>query len=367
MAAAEALAACLRSPSSSTTPAVSLDPEVCRHIREQGAGPLVYRALREARRLEVQPAPVRDELARLAREEAMIEPFRRQEVERVLDALADAGVKALVFKGTALAYTCYPDPALRPRLDTDLFIRREDAALAASVLEGLGCSRTLRTSGEHVTHQFTYISGRHGLQLAFDLHWKISDPQVFADLFSFEELDRDSRAVPFLGRSARVPGVAHSLVIACAHRVAHHYDREVFIDFCDIDRLARSLDDRGWAHVVTLAQVKQLRRVTLRGLTLASDRLGTPVPAQVLEELAGSGEAEPTAAFLTAGLRKVDVLRADLRELGWSDRLKLIREHVFPSPAFVLRSYGKTHVAWLPALYLLRIARGAGRWFRPLP
>ena len=32
----------------------------------------------------------------------------------------------LVFKGTALAYTCYPEPSLRPRLDTDLLIRRAD-------------------------------------------------------------------------------------------------------------------------------------------------------------------------------------------------------------------------------------------------
>ena len=84
--------------------------------------------MREHGVFDAQPAGARDEIARLAREEALIEPFRREEVVRVLAALAAAGVPALVFKGTALAYTRYPDPALRPRLDTDLFIRLEDVA-----------------------------------------------------------------------------------------------------------------------------------------------------------------------------------------------------------------------------------------------
>ena len=363
---AEALATYLR-PRSATVSPVPLDLEISSHIREQGVGPLVYRAMREYRLLDAQPAGVRNELARLSREEALIEPFRRDEAARMVGALAAAGVNAQIFKGTALAYTHYPEPCLRPRVDTDLLIRKEHIDTAARVFESAGSTRALRTSGQHVTHQFTYVSTRHGLSFAFDVHWKISDPQDFANLFSFEELERDAQPVPLLGPAAKALDDEHALLVACTHRVAHHYDREILIDLCDIDLLARRLGAPAWDRVVTMATAKCIRRVTLRGLELASSRLGTEVPVRVRRELSESAAAdERTTAYLAAGLRKVDILRADLAQLGWRGRLRLLREHLFPHPAFVLQSFGRTHPLLLPALYLIRIARGASAWFRPL-
>lgn len=369
MTAAEALATYLR-PRSATASPVPLDLEISSHIREQGVGPLVYRAMREYRLLDAQPAGVRNELARLSREEAILEPFRREEVARMLDALATAGVQALVFKGTALAYTCYPEPWLRPRLDTDLLIRRGDVETACRVFERLGCTRTLRTAGEHVTHQFTYASARHGLDIAFDVHWKLADPQAFADLFSFEELEREARPVPALAPAAMVLCDEHALLVACAHRVAHHYDREILIFLYDIDLLARRLNAPAWDRVAAMATAKRIRHVTLRGLDLASTRLGTPIPNHVrpalADDLTGSTGDEPTRAYLDSGLRKIDILRADLRQLGRRDRLRLIREHLLPPPAFVLRSYGQTWRGLVPILYLIRVLQGATAWFRPL-
>jgi Uncharacterised nucleotidyltransferase len=368
---AEALAACLRQPAFFPP---TLGPDVCEHLHEQGVGPLVYRALCERHLLDAQPTIVRDQLTRLYREETILEPFRREEVARVLDSLAAAGVRALVFKGTALAYTCYPEPALRPRLDTDLLIRRDDVDEASRVFERLGCTRALRTAGELVTHQFTYVSAQHGLDIAFDVHWKVSDPQPFADLFSFEELEGEARPVPALARAARVLGDEYALLVACTHRIAHHYDREILIFLYDIDLLARRLDVSGWDRVVEMARAKRICHVTLRGLDLASNLLGTPIPKPVRSALADDSTTsrgdEPTSVYLDGGLRKIDILRADLRQLKWRDRLRLIREHLLPAPAFVLRSYGQTRreilPVILPILYLIRIVRGASAWFRPL-
>ncbi len=46
--------------------------------------------------------------------------------------------------------------------------------------------------------------------------------------------------------------------------------------------------------------------------------------------------------------------------------LRLLREHVFPAPAYILNYYGRRQPLLLPALYLHRILRGAGSWFRPI-
>ncbi len=217
-----------------------------------------------------------------------------------------------------------------------------------------------------MTHQFAYVSSRHLFQLAFDVHWKLSNPQVFADLFSFSELDDDAIRVPALGPHARTLCDEHALLVACTHRVAHHYDRELLIDLCDIDFLARTFDEGAWRRLASLAAGKRIRGVVLRGLRLTSDRLGLSIPADVEETLAATDEAEPTAAYLADGFRRVDILRHDLLGLGWRGRLRLLREHLFPNPAYMLRSFDNARPALLPALYIVRIARGARSWFQPL-
>jgi hypothetical protein len=377
----EQLAAYLRPRGSADTPATPMMPpaaaaartalmpleaDVCDELREQRIGPLLHQALCRQGLLDAQPAAVRDAVRRASREEALLEPFRHDAVVAVLDALGKAGVRPIVFKGTALAYTCYPEPFLRPRLDTDLLIRRGDFDRVCDVVERLGFTRALQTSGDYVTHQCAFVGGSHGVRVALDVHWKMADPQAFADLFPFDELERAAVDLPALGAYARTVSDPHALLVACMHRVAHHYDREYLLDAHDITLLAGRLGRDDWEMVVALARSKRLCQVTARGLALAASRLGAAVPADVLERLASSVRDEPTAAYLTAGLRKVDLLRADLARLGWRARLQLLREHVFPSPAFVLRSYGQTSSGLVPILYLVRIVRGAASWFRPL-
>lgn len=54
------------------------------------------------------------------------------------------------------------------------------------------------------------------------------------------------------------------------------------------------------------------------------------------------------------------VLMDDLRALpAWSSRLRLLREHVFPSRAYMLLKYGTSRRTTLPMLYLRRFLRGA--------
>ena len=75
----------------------------------------------------------------------------------VVDALAAAGVPALITKGTALAYTVYPQPWLRPRTDTDLLVRHEDVPAASLALQACGYTRSdALSTGELVSHQYAF-------------------------------------------------------------------------------------------------------------------------------------------------------------------------------------------------------------------
>jgi len=61
----------------------------------------------------------------------------------------------------------------------------------------------------------------------------------------------------------------------------------------------------------------------------------------------------------------VDFVRSDLRALPtWRARARLVREHLFPDPAFVLESHGVSSRMLLPVLYATRIAGGLAGWLR---
>lgn len=334
---------------------------------EHAVGPLVYRALHRNGAWQRRSDRVRDVLTRIAGEAALLEASRRDTDRSVIAALAAAGLAPLIFKGAALAYRHYPEAWLRPRVDTDLLIREHEQARAAAALEKLGAIRASRPTGEYVTHQFTYIVTTHGLRAEYDIHWKIADPQVFSDVLTYDELAREAVVVPPLGPAARAIGDIHSLLVACTHRVAHHYDSDSLLWLYDIALLARLLDDPSWSRVIDLASKKQIQRVCARGLGLATELFGAPVPPHVMSAVIAGVQREQSEAYLRGGLRRVDILRSDLKALrSWRARAKLLREHLLPPPSFILASYGEVRAPLLPVLYLHRIVRGAFEWFRPL-
>ncbi|OLE81126.1 MAG: hypothetical protein AUF76_13535 [Acidobacteria bacterium 13_1_20CM_2_65_9] len=344
-----------------------IDDAVLAAARQHDVGPLVFHALRQGPAWDRQTIAVRDALARLASEAALVDALRLDTDRSVIATLAAAGLAPLIFKGATLAHRHYPASWLRPRVDTDLLIREHDQADAAAAFERMGFTRVPRPTGDHVTHQFTYARAIHGVWAEFDVHWKIADPQVFADVLSYDDLAHESGPLPALGPAARSISDVHALLVACTHRVAHHYDSDSLLFLYDIDRLSRAFDDRSWDRFVVLALAQRVARVCARGLTLAMEVFGSPAPLQVLDALAAPGSSEPSAAYLRGRLRRVDILRSDLESLrDWRARAKLLREHLLPAPAYILHSYGGAHRYLLPVLYLHRIVHGAFEWFRPL-
>ena len=313
------------------------------------------------------PEGVRATLNRVRRGEAAAEPIRRQDLIQVLAELRAGDVDALLMKGALMAYTHYPSPWLRPRLDTDLIVAPASRSRADAVLRGLGFRPGTHFSGDFVTHQFRYERpSQFEFNDVVDLHWKIANPHVFADAFTFEELAEDAVSVPALGPAARGLSAAHALVLACVHRVAHHDSSERLIWLYDIHLLASLMDAASGDQVARLAQVKQLRSVCAHGLSHAQARFATSSHGDWFNRLqSGVESSEPTAAFIRTDLKKIDVLVSDLRTLGsWRQRLTLIREHLFPPLAYMRTVYGVSNPLLLPFTYVIRAVTGVGKWFR---
>ncbi len=309
------------------------------------------------------PDAVRRQLAARARAAAARELVVQRELTAVLDALAAADVLPIIIKGTALAYSVYQEPFLRPRVDTDLLIRREEADAVRSVLGGRGYAPPLHCDGELLFCQFPLRRTSAGVEHWLDVHWKISTQSAFAGVLTHEDADAHTVPVPALGAHARTLAADAALVLACVHPVMHHRNVESLLWLYDIHLLAASLSDAEWRRTAQIAVERGVSAVCAHQLRRAQAVLGTPVGDVVLNALAAPTRRELSAAYLREDRGWFDELVANIRGLPrWRDRARLVREIAFPRPAYMFQSYGvgasAGASALLPALYLHRIVAG---------
>jgi Uncharacterised nucleotidyltransferase len=313
--------------------------------------------------------PVGASLARDITIAAALNAWHEEAVRTLLDSLGLANLPLLLLKGTGLAYTIYPSPHLRPRVDVDLLIRRDALDRCETLLESCGWRRAPERDSELVEPQRHYVKPGPGAALYhLDLHWKIASPRLFADAVGFDELQSRAVCVPHLGRHAKTLGRVDALFLACLHRVAHHADAVELLWLWDIHLLTERLTSEDAEQFVALARRTGMTAVCARGLQLAHEGFETAHSAEIAARLDHFGEgmtakAEPSSTFL-GGVRLITILESDLSTLPWRARLQLIGEHLFPSRAYMRARYPLCPPVLLPFAYVGRIARGAPKWLK---
>ena len=339
------------------------DPEeFCRHAARHDVLPLV--AYQLAGRDGV-PAPLRSMLRQRANEAVVADLLRESELKLALAELGKAGVSPLIIKGGQLAFSHYPRPDLRPREDTDILIPASARSTVHDALLRAGYTPSGQMSGELVAYQACYVKRRQDvLSHVLDVHWKIANSQVFAGFLSYDELSSAAVPLPRLAPSARGLSDLHALLLACVHRVAHHYDSDHLVWLYDIHLIARGLTGAGWEGFIALAAERKVVGVCRRSLERAVQAFRTVVPAGVWTDsrfivLPGS---ELTAGYLEHR-RHAQVIADDLRALPtWADRWQLLREHLFPPAEYMRNVYSPASQVPLLFLYARRLMRGGGKW-----
>jgi hypothetical protein len=300
--------------------------------------------------------------------EIVLSLVRERELGRVLASLAAAGITPLLLKGAHLAFTLYRSPDRRPRLDTDLLIKEKERDGLKACLASLGYRPTPHVTGEVAFTQFHYRRiDESGASHALDIHWRIAVPKLFADRLTYDDLRRDSVAVPRLGPHALAPSPPLALLVACLHRTAHHGSTTRLLWLYDLHLLATAFSDRDWHTVVARAELCGLTPVVAAGLEHAAERLGTVVPPSVLGRLhAANVVIEPEMrAFLHGTPSRIQVAASDWHRIaGASTRLQFLREHVFPPAIYMRHRYNSSSRVALPFLYVHRAVTGAVRWLK---
>lgn len=307
------------------------------------------------------PLHVREEATKRLAAAKLVEQLRYAELRGVLGAIA--GIDTLLLKGAALAYTLYPEPHLRPRLDLDLFVRADDVAAADRVLAEGGYAPQPPAALADAQRGYARID-HSGLHHYIDLHWGVTSLHPFAAVLPFDSAWASSVPIEALGSTARTLAYPDALLLACVHRVAHHHDSASLLWLWDVHLLAGRLAPAEWGTLVRTARETRMRAVMMRGLDLARSRFGTEVPTAVLEQLLTTDQKEPAARFV-GGVRLIEVAAGELGAMrSWSDRLRFVRQNLFPPPSHMRATYNGWPAVLLPLMYLARVVRGGRRWLR---
>lgn len=299
---------------------------------------------------------------------AMSEGVAHAQLVRVTAAFASAGIPAAILKGSALAYTHYPEPWCRPRMDLDLLVHRDDRDRSRAVMHALGYQADRPMSSRWLMQQDAWKRAPGtAAALAVDVHFELTNRQFFAARLPVDRLLARSVPAPFAGPAARQLDAVDALIYACVHRVAHHSQESRLIWHADLARQGAALDDAAVSILHARAVDAGLASIVAQELriaaTLWAEHAGALAP-EVIHGLSDAGRDEAATRFLAGGRGPAGDLWLDLRALPrWRDRAGLLAELLFPSREFMLRQPGVTP-ANLPWRYVRRYLAWPARWFR---
>lgn len=332
--------------------------------KDRVTGLLCQALLDQPASLEITDA-VLDKARGVVRQITANELLWQDEVAAVTAAMAAGGLSFLLFKGTPLAYTLYPQPWLRNRGDTDiLFADAASAERAWLVLSSMGYQRMNTSGGELLSCQFPctrQLVG--GASHMLDVHWGTSNHAELRAL-GFDELLAESVAVPDLGADTRMPCLEHALVLACLHRLAHRHEGEEnrLIWLYDIHLLLQGMSDEQWLRFTAIVASKGTGPACREGIERAQQTFGTVIPAERASQIRTMPVAEGDA------ISSRSLLQRDLAYLGnqasYRATLQLLRQHLLPPVSYMVQKYQPRSRLLLPYLYLKRAVLGVVRRFK---
>jgi len=136
--------------------------------------PFVYRKIGSLPQECRPPETITDEM----RQDFLVSVVRSLHMERqlreIIEGFQEEGVRVLVLRGPALAWSLYPDPAMRSSCDLDLLVIPEDVIKARGILERLGyrcLAKRFETARDFFREECFIHQEKPGNKFPVDLHW----------------------------------------------------------------------------------------------------------------------------------------------------------------------------------------------------
>ncbi len=334
-------------------------------VRGQRVGPLVYKALSDYR---LMPPELELSLRHEFLRNAMRNSLLLDELGVVTGKLQIGGVNAMPLKGAALVKTIYKSPAVRPMADLDLLISPADLYPTLAILTNLNYSIMDIEPWPGYSKRFRQVlefsrRSDDGFTFLIDIHWGIVDIPYYKRIpvdawFERAEVAHGS------GQELKAPAPEDHLVCLFSHWALHERYNDDLLRYCDLAMLiACTGTNLKWERLIQEAQEWQLVVPFLRSIKRLEELWPDTVPAPVLQEII---QLEPTPNERRIHRWVIDrpqnatsdVLLFAVTTPGLVNKVLLLLEQAFPSPAYMRDRYNRKRSRLWPLLYLWRFFLG---------
>ncbi|HRQ37740.1 MAG TPA: nucleotidyltransferase family protein [Chloroflexota bacterium] len=331
-------------------------------------GALAYLRLKEANLA----APLQIALAPVYWQAAGAAAIKLDLLARLQTALAAAGVQTVLLKGIAFYLTIYPDPAVRPMNDLDLWLQPGDVPIAWQVMADLGFHDKglwpdATAIPPHVTQLDFYPGDLKTSPLSVELHWDLSQREGVRGRLPLARWWAEAISVPWRDQSVKVLSSEAALVHTAVHQILEHRAEIRWRWLLDIDQLARGRPDyhltpADWQQAAADANEAGVLPAVQAALRLIARELATPLPEPALDLLVQ--KADPVqrerAIYIANPHRSAvgKVLLNAQNTSGWQRKTAVILPTLFPHPSYMQQRYHVRHRALLPVYYLARLLKG---------
>lgn len=229
------------------------------------------------------PATLQDVFKRARQENALRGVLALRQRDELLAVLAHADIAVLVLKGAALGRRWYGELSLRPFVDIDLLVPRDQIAAAnASLLEAGYLESTSERTDFHEVPLY-----RRGQPCGVEIHHELTSLRG-TQLLTYEELSKRAVAPELDNPALRTLGPEDTLIHLCLHLLHHLQLTEGWAlrYLCDMDRHLRlyALDwDRFAGQARTVGALNGCRAV----LGLVVLVTGADVPSEWADSASG--------------------------------------------------------------------------------
>ena len=287
-----------------------------------------------------------------AREEALSSMIIENESRAINRLMAEAAIPSLMLKGSALAHWAYAQPHLRSCSDVDLLVPSREAGETFSArLTAAGYER-VKTLGDLVAYELLcrrQVGG--GWKLEVDIHWSLANSPLFANVFTFDELMKESIELPQLAPGARGLGIVHACIHACLHRALNLStgtdDKLKWL--YDLEVLMALFTPEHWKRLADLSIDKCVAGVVSDALYVAAATFGRDLPARWIDVMRGPQGNEPLDASRLSDWRYMQ--RKSFESLpGLGRKIRWLWQRCFLSHEYLQQLYGNKEQSYIRLL-----------------
>ncbi len=236
--------------------------------------------------------------------------YLTNELGRILQDFASAGIEAIPYKGPALAISAYGNLELRRFVDLDIMVRKVDVLRAQELLiaQGYRCGTawTMAQQSLLLRSQHNLTLSREQGRLIVELHWEVA-PDLFATAFQAEQLWDRLEPICLNNFAARSLSAEDLLLSLCVHGSKHLWMRLAWI--CDVAEMLKTQRNLDWTALCAQARLTGTERMLFLGLHLANCLLEAPLPVdlktRVLSEETIASLAQEVAVAIFSGTEPV--------------------------------------------------------------